>query len=1605
MISATGMSKKVLRRVLLSLAIVVLVLFVFAIGLILYLNSEPGQKRLGDYVLKTLSEKLKTTVTGKISYGFPDWVKIENLLLKDQKADTLIFAKNAKVDIDMWAYLDNKLAINNVKLEDASINVYHNGKSFNYEYALEAFASTGPKDTSSVPLSFELKNIEAQNLNLKYKDYRVGHDLNLELGNLKTGFFSLKPDINLYHLKDTEVADVFVSGKIGKSPTDTSSNKSTLPDFQFKNLNAKNLNWNLTIDGNSTAGKELNLTVGIDKINLPKNEYSIATLKSNAKSIVYKVAKQKGAPNGQINFSDLLLTELNLETKNINYKQGDISGILSKLNLKEQSGLEIKKLYTQASLKNNELELSELNLQTNNSELISSAKVDLNPKDYAKSTFKYHLTSSKLALSDALFFSQKLKQNPYFKNLSKDIIKINGQINGNSNSVNFENLTVFAPQNSNLKVTGLVRDFDNPNFDLNILNLESGRKDILRIVPSNQIPENIEIPEHFVLSGKLKGKIDDLLTDISLKSEQGLVQLNSHFTGLTKSLAYSGTLKTTNYDVGRLIKNPTISGVTSSITFSGKGTDLKTADVNLKGTVSKAFYEGKQYENISFDGKLKDQLIDTKLAVDDPGANFTWVGTVDLSTPEMQIIGKTKVNFVNLKSLGLSDENIEIKGDFDLKNFVLDPKSPIIDLEGKNVMVYRDDKLFPIGDLKAKTTNTGDNQKVAVSTSFMDVSLSGKFEYDQIKNITLNEVNNYFKLLDYKPIPQTQKYNFKLNGVVNYDPVFTAFLPSLKAFSTINIDATLQSEGNIPISGKIIVPYLQYDSIKVFNTTFDYVGDRTALNYALQTEQITNNDLRIRNANIVGKLENNIGSFDLSVKDSLQHDIHSLTGFVQSKNNQLQITFDEHGTMLFYEPWAGNPYSSITYSSKGIHLNDVIFTSKNQILRVNSLTNEPNGPISIFSQNLDLNFLSKAFLQDSTLIAGYADLDLEILNYMTESPSFTGDFTISDFAFNQAKMGKLEGKAESNTLDQIKLNATLSGQTTDMTVSGFYFPKREESLDFKANIKNIDLLAIHTFVKDILTNIDGNLSGDFTVKGSAKNPEIKGEATFEKFNFTLIETGAKLKLIKQKVIFENQMAILNNINLLDENNKVMVLNGKINLNKLPEYSYNLDINAKNFKLVNAKSGQNELFKGVGFFDADLKLNGKNLDFKLTGDVGVQDSTNIILLLPDEANAASELESVVKFVNFNQAKDEKKEEKKELVISFANAVNINVDVPAKATLNILMDPITGDLMTVNGQGKLNVGFDNKGDLFMLGRYAIDKGRYELTYQAIKKVFLINPTSNSYIVWSGDPMAGNLEITAEYNAGKKALAGYPFKTSTQEKLKELKLAVPIRIDLRVLGILSSPEVVFELVTKATDVGPEVKTLIEAEGFRTVADNGTKSTNDPEFKSNQVNINANAIMLLIGGVFNASQIGQNLSDIKSYENFAREKVSDLISSQLDKYASGLIKGIDLNLGLQSAYNTTNSTGNTNLNLGVSKKLANDRLSFTVGKNFELENKDMRSNEIFDNVEANWLITKDGRFRLKVFRKNLNQMVIEGSVIETGLGFIIAIDYETWKELMKRK
>jgi hypothetical protein len=75
-------------------------------------------------------------------------------------------------------------------------------------------------------------------------------------------------------------------------------------------------------------------------------------------------------------------------------------------------------------------------------------------------------------------------------------------------------------------------------------------------------------------------------------------------------------------------------------------------------------------------------------------------------------------------------------------------------------------------------------------------------------------------------------------------------------------------------------------------------------------------------------------------------------------------------------------------------------------------------------------------------------------------------------------------------------------------------------------------------------------------------------------------------------------------------------------------------------------------------------------------------------------------------------------------------------------------------------------------------------------------------------------------------------------------------------------------------------------------------------------------------------------------------------------------------------------------------------------VGSNFELEgaqNTGRQTSNIAGNVALDYRLSKDGRYLLRAYRKNDYQGILEGYIIETGIGFIISVDYNKLREIFQ--
>jgi hypothetical protein len=152
------------------------------------------------------------------------------------------------------------------------------------------------------------------------------------------------------------------------------------------------------------------------------------------------------------------------------------------------------------------------------------------------------------------------------------------------------------------------------------------------------------------------------------------------------------------------------------------------------------------------------------------------------------------------------------------------------------------------------------------------------------------------------------------------------------------------------------------------------------------------------------------------------------------------------------------------------------------------------------------------------------------------------------------------------------------------------------------------------------------------------------------------------------------------------------------------------------------------------------------------------------------------------------------------------------------------------------------------------------------------------------------------------------------------------------------------------------------------------------------------------------------ENAAEGTSLLGTAKSSVSRILAEQLNNLAGSLIKGVDLNFGVNAEddFSSGTRTSRTDLTVGVSKKLLNDRLRVSIGSNFELEgpaNTNQSASNIAGDVAVDYLLSKDGRYALRAYRRNRYEGVIEGQIIESGMSFIFTFDFNEFKQILNRK
>lgn len=1651
----THFLKKILRVLLWCVVSIVAILLL----LIVLIQIPSVQNYAKDKAITYLHKKIKTKVSlDHISIKFPKDVVLEGFYFEDQKKDTLLAGKRLEVDVDLFKLVSSELEINSVSLENVKANISRDKNGvFNFDYIIKAFESKGPKveDPNSKPFKISVVKVNLDQVKFNFKDDFSKNDIAVNLTHFDTKFnkFDLDkmdfdiPTINLNGLK--LVLDQDVVEKIAEVSIKTVDTISKRPDFKIKlnkialskidiaydnkdsrldsgirlgtlnlNVNEVNLTKQL-LDFNTFEVKNLegNLRLGakdkqiqapdLDTTAIKQAGWKVKLNEVDLENIAFKFDDMQSKPVLKgIDYAHMDLNKFNFKAEKLYYSNDTISGNIKTLTVNEKSGLQIQSLKTDFFYGPKNAYLNNLYLKTPQTLLqdkvnVKYASLEALKKDLGNLTLEANLEQSKIGFKDILLFVPDLqKQNP-FKSNPNAVLSVNAKVNGKVKDLNIPLFEMSGIGTTKVALSGKIKglpDAQKSYFDLDIKKLSSTAKDINSFVPAGTIPKNIQIPSQISLTGKFKGSVQNFNTNLALKSSFGNAKVNALFDQrIKKREKYDATVYLLDFDLGRLIKNDSIGKITLKAKVKGTGLDPKTANAAIDGLVQKAVFNRYAYKDLALKGNIENGSFAVKSGMKDPNLNFDLTASGDTKEKYPSIKLKLNLDIADLEKLNLHAGPMKLRGNIDADVANSNPDF----LNGKvflsNIQILKDAEPIVLDSIRVIAFADKDSNSIKISSQFLKAEVVGKYKLTTLGNAIQNSLSKYIDLQNPKVNAESDEQRLAFTLKVDNDPILFKLLPKLTGLEPFTINGKYDNKtDSLEVKGTI--PRIVYAENTISDAKINIEAKENTLEYLVSVAGIDSGSLKIPFTSLSGNVADNKLIYALEVKDVKEKQQYYIAGNLSHENAKNSFKIDAESFVLNYEKWSIDPENAIEFGDKRLYINKFYLDNAGNQLKVQSEGTANNAPLKVEFVNFNIETIMNIVKKDEKLMQGLINGSAVVENVMT-NPTFTSDLKIDDFAFKGEKVGDLEVKVDNKTANTLAANVVLSDEGNDLKLTGDY-KLDAGTFDLNLDINKLNIKSIQGFSMDNIKEGSGYLSGNFKVTGSTAAPNVNGELNFNDAAFRVMQLNSFFKVKQEKITINNGTISFDKFSLLDENDNELFVDGDIKTPDFKAYNFNLLVEANDFRAINSKAADNDLFYGDLFLDTKLNIKG-NLDAPvIDGTVKINKETKFSVVLPQSDPSIADREGIVEFVDEdNMYLKQTVEMQNQLNQSELKGMNVNVaiTIDKDAELNLIIDKGNGDYLKLKGEAELVGGIDQSGKTTLTGKYEFNEGTYEMNFNGLRRKFDLQ--KGSYITWNGEPTMANVNITAIYktNTAPIDLLGNQLAGMEPAIRNTYKQKLPFNTLLKMNGELMKPEISFgiELPDGNYDVSSDVVSATQ--------------TKLKQLEQDPAELNKQVFALLLLNRFVGENPFASESGGTSAETLARQSVSKILSQQLNNLASELITGFEVNFDLESTedYTTGTMENRTDLNVAVSKRLLDDRLKVTVGSSFGVEGQERANEEstnIAGDVALDYQLTKDGRYIVRAYRKNQYQVAVEGQVVETGVAFIITMSYNKFRELFHR-
>ncbi len=1606
------------------------------------------------YLVNTLVEQLQDQTGAEVSLDgvrarLLQTVELQGLYLGDLNGDTLLYCSEIGVDIQPWALLYQEISIREMRFIEGAIHLNRNaGESdFNFQFIVDAF--TGQEDSSTTPSAwkYRIDDLQVNAITFFLKDevekqWITVHSgqISIQMNGPPTDFSQL--DVSYLSFLHTDVIwnRKTVAAQASPKPplAETGIPRIGMGLTVAKLLLKKcRIRYTENVFPGRTVGTFDPSDIDLEDLSLELNEFRLIEGQLGLSLLQLAFREQSGFQlqqmAGQLEGDSLRLQLENLSIRtNASRLDGSVEvrlhtqptqfpGIELNLSAGDLAVAELRYFFPdvlifgednpglvhlagRVSAAGNWLHASKLTISAPGLLLEGSAKVENYSVDSLRS-----IEVSLKELSGSYEALHELVPNvsipPSAQRLGR--ILVQGRVSGRVQDLNLDSLVLSTESQTGFLIGGNIQNLLKPDsirYVVEVFSLRTSYADIKSLL-LEKIPPELAGISLIAYEGLLRGSLSEVGLNGLIRSAAGplVAKFSAQFSAEDSLIRYKAFLASTGWDLGVLtIDSSGLGPIAFELDVEGKGVSLKTIEANISARVNSLMMNGYEFRDFGGVATFSEQKGTATIAMSDPNLAFSGTGEMDFrdSLPVFDI--SAVVDKADLLATNLLDRDLHIQLGIRLVgqgnrpgNFQGSAELSKIKLRSDR-LVYEED----VVRIRAQRTDAFHHQ-LEIDSEVLQARLGGRYHLEELPASLLTFFQHYFTsgseladLADTTAISDpalavsrriaTQQWELEVH-VKNADKLAKIIIPDLAYLDSAFISGSYDSE-NQRMEAHVKMPKLEYGSSSIENLAFHFSADSTHFsgNSTSDTAQFSASII-FPATRVVSRLQDQHIFMDVGIQGDSLHDRFSLSVDIAREDGLYSVHLDT--SMIFeYEEWHIDERNRISFDSAFLAVDHLMFQKNEQEIQISSEFHE-NGqpPLRLDFFHFEVGEVNNLTANGSLQLAGEMNGVLTVY-HLFDSPFFSSQIRIDEMKLNAEPLGNLYLNMELETLQQvISLYTRVDGVSNQFTAAGVY---RLESgvLDARAEVSKLSMPFIQGFIPDLITDSQGEIQGAFTLSGPASLPLLDGNLKFNKVETRILATGTKYSTDSEELLLVGNTIRFSDFAFQDTLGNRAEMKGLIDYSKPENIRFDLDIATDRLQVLNTGLKDNPLYYGNIFLALNARLYGTSLRPELSVNARTLSGTRLVTIPlgeEDEIRQAS-------YVIFGKPPDIIEERGLDIEISHQPAqgpviqTNLKLEISSDAELEVVIDPISGDKVVCRGDADLSVAMGRSGEISVIGSYVIDKGSYEFSYQnLLKKKFSVQ--KGSRIDFPGDPLQAAIDITALYETRTSTyeLISSQATTLSTEELQQARQKVPVRAILKLSGVLFQPLITFDILLPESRGG-----LISSAVDRKLN----------EIRLDESEMSKQVFGLLLFNSFLLSDRSAGLALSTSGGDAALGSLSNLITGQLNNLASQYVKGVDISLALDT-YSPGEQGGLTNrvtdMQVGVSKQLLDDRLSLSMGGNMSLNNEtngSSQENETITQFAGDFVIeyklTESGRYRVKVFSKSDYDILNGSNVNKTGIG-----------------